>query len=256
MERDSQKESENEKLGASGKENKEDESRKRKNDQSREAEEKKQKVEHNLPLSLLPITRARSLQSLSSPVLHSLPPLGPSAYFEVHIEQADAEEVNRRELRQKEERARRQKEGQAAREQRLAAGEEVDDEEEDEEERQAEHRFSRFPDCVSIGLGTSSFPLFGKQPGWERFSYGYHGDDGMTFHGSSFRWHAARPHVRRGRRGGPAGWTTAMAACSSPRMAGSWASIRLRCRRTVRTAMGCLGSGTAWWGWTAAVWCE
>jgi len=36
---------------------------------------------------------------------------------------------------------------------------------------------------TSIGLGTKSFPLDGKQPGWTRDSYGYHGDDGNKFHG-------------------------------------------------------------------------
>ena len=130
--------------------------------------------------------RTRSVQSLSSPY-YTLCRLSSIAYFEVHIEQADAEEINRRELRQKHERERIKQERQAAREKRLAAGEEVDEEEEaeeEEEERQAEHRFSRFPDCVSIGLATAAFPLYGKQPGWDRNSFGYHGDDGAAFHGT------------------------------------------------------------------------
>ena len=171
----------------SAKEKKQEEeaSRKRKNDYSREVEEKKQKVD-NSPLpadSLLPFTRSRSLANLSSSY-YTLCRLSFISYFEVHIEEADAEEVNRRELRQKEEREKRKQERQAAREQRMAAGEQLEDEEEEDEEDEAEHRFSRFPDCVSVGLATSSFPLVGKQPGWDRRSYGYHGDDGAVFHGS------------------------------------------------------------------------
>ena len=37
--------------------------------------------------------------------------------------------------------------------------------------------------CVSIGLSCPSFPLRRKQPGWDRCSFGYHGDDGNFFHG-------------------------------------------------------------------------
>lgn len=32
------------------------------------------------------------------------------------------------------------------------------------------------------GLGSDRFPLTGRQPGWDRHSYGYHGDDGHAFH--------------------------------------------------------------------------
>ncbi|CEG37357.1 SPRY domain-containing proteins [Plasmopara halstedii] len=39
---------------------------------------------------------------------------------------------------------------------------------------------------TSIGLVSSRFPLVGKQPGWTRTSYGYHGDDGCFYHGTSF----------------------------------------------------------------------
>lgn len=31
---------------------------------------------------------------------------------------------------------------------------------------------------VSIGLCKEAFPTVGKQPGWDRHSWGYHGDDG------------------------------------------------------------------------------
>ena len=169
---------------SSSKEEKHDDEtcRKRKSDRSTEVEEKKQKVDGSLlPGSVLSLTRTRSLSNLSSPY-YTLCRLSFIAYFEVAIEEADAEEVNRRELRQKEERENRRKQRQASREQRLAAGEPVDDDEEETEAEQAEHQFSRHPDCVSIGLATSSFPLLGKQPGWDRHSYGFHGDDGAVFH--------------------------------------------------------------------------
>ncbi|GMF38064.1 unnamed protein product [Phytophthora fragariaefolia] len=39
---------------------------------------------------------------------------------------------------------------------------------------------------TSIGLVGSKFPLVGKQPGWTRRSYGYHGDDGRFYHGTPF----------------------------------------------------------------------
>jgi hypothetical protein len=37
--------------------------------------------------------------------------------------------------------------------------------------------------CISVGIACPSFPLRRKQPGWDRFSFGYHGDDGNFFHG-------------------------------------------------------------------------
>jgi len=37
-------------------------------------------------------------------------------------------------------------------------------------------------DCVAIGLSTGGFNPSSKMPGWDRFSYGYHGDDGGIFH--------------------------------------------------------------------------
>mmetsp|Transcript_19531 Transcript_19531/g.53596 ORF Transcript_19531/g.53596 Transcript_19531/m.53596 type:complete len:428 (-) Transcript_19531:1404-2687(-) len=40
------------------------------------------------------------------------------------------------------------------------------------------------PPCVSIGLSLGPFRLAGKQPGWDTFSLGYHGDDGCFFHGT------------------------------------------------------------------------
>jgi hypothetical protein len=38
------------------------------------------------------------------------------------------------------------------------------------------------PECVAIGLATSSFCLHSRMPGWDKHSYGYHGDDGGIFH--------------------------------------------------------------------------
>ena len=52
----------------------------------------------------------------------------------------------------------------------------------DEEGSADDHDEEREP-CVSIGMGTSRFPLRRKQPGWDRHSLGYHGDDGHIFHG-------------------------------------------------------------------------
>jgi len=40
------------------------------------------------------------------------------------------------------------------------------------------------PPCVSVGLSLGPFRLAGKQPGWDAFSLGYHGDDGCFFHGA------------------------------------------------------------------------
>ena len=39
-------------------------------------------------------------------------------------------------------------------------------------------------DCVAIGLSTEGFRCFSRMPGWDAFSYGYHGDDGGIFHAS------------------------------------------------------------------------
>ena len=39
-------------------------------------------------------------------------------------------------------------------------------------------------DCIAIGLANDSFSLIGRQPGWDRGSFGYHGDDGSIFYDS------------------------------------------------------------------------
>ncbi len=44
--------------------------------------------------------------------------------------------------------------------------------------------------CIAIGLATRAFHTNGKQPGWTRSSWGYHGDDGCIYHrnGSGLPW--------------------------------------------------------------------
>mmetsp|Transcript_14669 Transcript_14669/g.35773 ORF Transcript_14669/g.35773 Transcript_14669/m.35773 type:complete len:686 (+) Transcript_14669:124-2181(+) len=39
-------------------------------------------------------------------------------------------------------------------------------------------------DCVAVGLATESFHIHSRMPGWDRRSYGFHGDDGGLFHSS------------------------------------------------------------------------
>jgi hypothetical protein len=38
-------------------------------------------------------------------------------------------------------------------------------------------------DCVAVGLSERAHRFDRKMPGWDRQSYGYHGDDGGIFHG-------------------------------------------------------------------------
>lgn len=42
-------------------------------------------------------------------------------------------------------------------------------------------RFSGILNAVAIGICEKGVPLNGRFPGWERGSYGYHGDDGNFF---------------------------------------------------------------------------
>jgi hypothetical protein len=37
-------------------------------------------------------------------------------------------------------------------------------------------------ECVAVGLSVSNFSLHSRMPGWDPYSYGYHGDDGGVFH--------------------------------------------------------------------------
>jgi hypothetical protein len=39
-------------------------------------------------------------------------------------------------------------------------------------------------ECVAVGIATESFSYKTKMPGWDSQSFGYHGDDGGTFHAS------------------------------------------------------------------------
>jgi hypothetical protein len=39
--------------------------------------------------------------------------------------------------------------------------------------------------CIVVGIARPGFPLVGKMPGWDRNSHGYHGDDGLYYHGNS-----------------------------------------------------------------------
>jgi len=39
-------------------------------------------------------------------------------------------------------------------------------------------------DCVAVGVATESFSCSTRMPGWDAQSFGYHGDDGGTFHAS------------------------------------------------------------------------
>lgn len=45
------------------------------------------------------------------------------------------------------------------------------------------HRTS-YKDCVAVGVATKTFQFQSRMPGWDKQSYGYHGDDGGIFHAS------------------------------------------------------------------------
>ena len=63
--------------------------------------------------------------------------------------------------------------------------------------RRCAPRFCRWvQECAAIGIATTRFPLFGRFPGWDRHSYGWHSDDGKVFHDSG----AVRGPPARGRR--------------------------------------------------------
>lgn len=53
-------------------------------------------------------------------------------------------------------------------------------------------------DCIAVGFGSRHFPLSGKQPGWDRHSFGYHSDDGHVFHGSGLSSEPYGPTFRPG----------------------------------------------------------
>ena len=39
-------------------------------------------------------------------------------------------------------------------------------------------------ECVAVGIATEAFRIHSRMPGWDSQSFGYHGDDGGTFHAS------------------------------------------------------------------------
>ena len=43
-------------------------------------------------------------------------------------------------------------------------------------------QYDSFPSCIAVGLASSRFPLSGRMPGWDVYSFGYHGDDGFFYH--------------------------------------------------------------------------
>ncbi|KAG7394018.1 SPRY domain-containing protein 3 [Phytophthora boehmeriae] len=67
-----------------------------------------------------------------------------------------------------------------------------------------QHRHARTPMLLnqdamtSIGVVNYKFPLIGKQPGWTRRSYGYHGDDGRYYHGTPYEGRAFGPMFKAG----------------------------------------------------------
>lgn len=99
--------------------------------------------------------------------------------------------------------ARRRRENRMRQQQAGADADESEDDEDDEDDpgdavevedaevragydvvQVAQHRFAARSQCVALGICNQQFPLFGKQPGWDRHSFGYHGDDGNCFYNS------------------------------------------------------------------------
>ena len=68
----------------------------------------------------------------------------------------------------------------------------------EEEEEEAGVEEDTGLDCIAVGLGSSQFPLSGRQPGWDSHSFGYHSDDGRLFHGSGTRSAAFGPRFAAG----------------------------------------------------------
>jgi len=46
------------------------------------------------------------------------------------------------------------------------------------------HRSAFYNACVAVGVATKKFYFQSRMPGWDKQSYGYHGDDGGIFHSS------------------------------------------------------------------------
>mmetsp|Transcript_2505 Transcript_2505/g.3684 ORF Transcript_2505/g.3684 Transcript_2505/m.3684 type:complete len:461 (+) Transcript_2505:56-1438(+) len=53
-------------------------------------------------------------------------------------------------------------------------------------------------ECIGVGLSKSNFILNGKMPGWDKYSYGYHSDDGGAFHNNGSILYRYGPKFGRG----------------------------------------------------------
>ncbi|RLN38203.1 hypothetical protein BBJ28_00025126, partial [Nothophytophthora sp. Chile5] len=105
----------------------------------------------------LSVFKRRSLGHVRKPQFHI--GLVASGYFEIQIVRRDAPA--------------RVRPAQAATAETQRDGE---DQQEQEPEQQTEEE-----ELTSLGLVPASFPLVGRQPGWNQRSYGYHGDDGRVY---------------------------------------------------------------------------
>ncbi|RLN89102.1 hypothetical protein BBJ28_00006558 [Nothophytophthora sp. Chile5] len=103
----------------------------------------------------LSVFKRRSLGYVRKPQFHI--GLVASGYFEIQIVQRDAPT--------------RVRPAQVA-----TAETQRDEDDQQEQEQQAEEE-----ELTSLGLVPASFPLVGRQPGWNQRSYGYHGDDGRVY---------------------------------------------------------------------------
>jgi len=75
-----------------------------------------------------------------------------------------------------------------------ALGRDNDDQNEDVNGTNANLTPSSFhKECVAVGLSTKSFDTQHKMPGWDKHSYGYHGDDGGIFHAGGNTIHKIGP---------------------------------------------------------------
>ena len=56
--------------------------------------------------------------------------------------------------------------------------------------RRAQETAPEAAPCCTIGLAFAEFPLVEMQPGWDRRSFGFHGDDGRIYHDDLYHGHA------------------------------------------------------------------
>lgn len=57
---------------------------------------------------------------------------------------------------------------------------------------------TRDVDCVAVGLATAAFDRHRRFPGWDKHSYGFHGDDGGIYHGKGRRLREYGPQFGAG----------------------------------------------------------